>query len=172
MPGENLDLITCRLQDDGIFPNSKLPLVVYRMALVLDGEDPAATWEECFAHHEWRNSWRNGIYDYPHYHSTAHEVLGVSRGWASVRFGGIHGTILTLVAGDAVVIPAGVVHQSLSASGDFQVVGAYPRGMDWDLCRGLDGERPAADARIAQVKLPTQDPIHGQAGPLLRLWKE
>jgi uncharacterized protein YjlB len=39
--------------------------------------------EELFRQNGWRASWRDGIYDYVHYHSRIHEVLGVARGKAT-----------------------------------------------------------------------------------------
>jgi hypothetical protein len=33
-------------KDDGAFPNSRLPLLLYRRALVTDGKDPASIFEE------------------------------------------------------------------------------------------------------------------------------
>jgi uncharacterized protein YjlB len=71
------------------------------------------------------------------YHSTSHEVLGVHSGVATLRLGGEHGKNVEVVAGDVVIIPAGVAHQNLSSSDDFGVVGAYPGGHDWDLLRGI-----------------------------------
>ena len=67
-------------QDDGIVPNNpKLPFILYRSPVSLaDDFDPAAVFEELFARNGWRDSWRNGIYDYVHYHSRTHEVLGVA----------------------------------------------------------------------------------------------
>jgi len=79
-----------------------------------------------FAGHQWGNSWRNGIYNYHHFHATTHEVLGIIRGHASVRFGGEQGVMLEVSAGDVVVIPAGVGHKKEGSSADLQVVGAYP----------------------------------------------
>ena len=74
----------------------------------------------------WGDSWRNGIYDYAHYHSRIHEVLGVARGQARVRFGGAKGRALKLKAGDGVILPAGTGHELLSGSKDLLVIGAYP----------------------------------------------
>jgi uncharacterized protein YjlB len=159
-------------KDDGIFPNSPLPLLVYRQKLAPNTEDPASTFEERFAQNDWSNSWRDGVYGFPHYHSTSHEVLGIYSGAATLRLGGEHGKNVEVHAGDVIVIPAGVAHQNLSASDDFGVVGAYPGGRDWDLLRGLPGERPKADRNIAALPMPDNDPIYGAEGPLRQIWKD
>jgi uncharacterized protein YjlB len=78
--------------------------------------DPAAVFEELFESNGWGDSWRNGIYDYVHYHSRIHEVLGVARGEGKVQFGGHLGRTLKVKAGDAAILPAGTGHQCLSAS--------------------------------------------------------
>ena len=159
------------LSDDGTFPNNaRLPLLVYLQTLKLPPRDPAAMVEDLFAANGWRGSWRNGIYDFHHYHSTAHEVLGVYRGWAEVRLGGKNGITLTVRRGDVVIIPAGVAHKNLGASSDFRVVGAYPAGQSPDMCYGKAGERPRADERIAAVSLPGQDPVYGAGGPMKVHW--
>lgn len=161
-----------RFEDDGAIPNNAaLPLLVYRAALQLPAEDPAAAFEARFEENGWGRAWRNGIFPYPHYHSTAHEVLGVARGRAEVRFGGATGLATTVRAGDVVVIPAGVGHQNLGASDDFLVVGAYPPGPAWDLCYGRPEERPRVLQNIAAVPRPAADPVHGTAGPLLTRWR-
>jgi uncharacterized protein YjlB len=74
-------------------------------------------------------------------------------------------------SGDVIVIPAGVAHQKIEASGDFAVVGAYPDGREWDLLRGEPSERPQADKNIAALPIPDDDPIYGPEGPLLQIWK-
>jgi uncharacterized protein YjlB len=160
-----------RFNDDGVFPNSVLPLLVYRQALLADGQDPASLFEERFAGNDWCNSWRNGVYPFAHYHSTTHEILGVYCGAAMLRLGGEHGRNLDVQSGDVIVIPAGVAHQKIDASSDFAVVGAYPDGRDWDLMRGLPGERPKADRKIATLPIPENDPIYGGDGPLRQIWK-
>jgi uncharacterized protein YjlB len=158
-------------EDDGAIPNSRLPFLVYSGVLELSGRDPAAVCEAVFAANQWNRSWRNGIYPFPHYHSTAHEVLGICRGEARVRFGGERGVVLTVRAGDVVVIPAGGGHQNLGASGDFLVVGAYPPGPRWDLCFGKAEERPRVLDNIAAVPLPPADPLFGEDGPLTLHWR-
>lgn len=159
------------LSDDGTFPNSRLPLVVFQRAVALAGRDPARSIEDVSHANGWGGSWRDGIYPYHHYHSTAHEVLGVYRGSARVQLGGPQGLILDVHPGDVIVIPAGVAHKNLGQSEDFAVVGAYPNGQRMDMNHGKPGERPAADQRIARVALPRMDPVHGLAGPLLELWR-
>jgi uncharacterized protein YjlB len=158
-------------KDDGIFPNSPLPLLLYRATITTDAEDPASIIEQRFARNDWTNSWRDGVYSFPHYHSTSHEVLGVYSGAATLRLGGEHGKNVEVHAGDVIVIPAGVAHQNISASNDLDVVGAYPGGRQWDLLRGLPGERPKADQNIAALPTPENDPIYGVEGPLRGIWK-
>ena len=92
-------------------------------------------------------AWRNGIYAHHHYHSTAHEVLGIVAGSVRVRLGGESGKTVELRAGDVVVIPAGVAHKSEGASPDLLVVGAYPGGKSPDMCRpGSAGARAGSRA--------------------------
>ncbi len=158
-------------KDDGTFPNNPLPLLFYRQALASNTKDSASAFEKLFAENDWTNSWRDGVYSFPHYHSTSHEVLGVYSGAANLRLGGEHGKNVEVQAGDVIVIPAGVAHQNISASDDFGVVGAYPGGRDWDLLRGLPGERPKADHNIAGLPMPDNDPIYGGEGPLRKIWK-
>ncbi|PWT84426.1 MAG: cupin [Acidobacteria bacterium] len=157
-------------KDDGIFPNSVLPLLLYRRVITTNSKDPASVFEERFAENDWANSWRDGVYPFAHYHSTSHEVLGVYSGSAMLRLGGEHGKSVDVQGGDVIVIPAGIAHQNLGATADFGVVGAYPGGHDWDLLRGLPGERPRADRNIAALPMPDNDPVYGAKGPLRRIW--
>jgi uncharacterized protein YjlB len=160
------------LKDDGTIPNNPtLPLLVYHQVLKLPHDDPASRIEELVNTNKWSGCWRNGIYPYHHYHSTAHEVLLVYRGSATVQLGGEGGLTQKIEAGDVVVIPAGVGHKNLEHTDDFAVVGAYPQGQHWDMCYGKASERPRADKNIAQVPLPTTDPVFGSQGPLLQHWK-
>lgn len=153
--------------DDGRFPNSRLPLLVYAGAV--DAATPEAI-EQMFDVNGWPPQWRYTVYDFHHYHSVCHEALGCARGTASIQFGGPGGKTLDVRPGDVVVIPAGVAHRRVRASDDFMMVGAYPPGQSADLLRGEDGERPGADERIGRVTLPQTDPVNGVGGPLLRAW--
>src|SRR6266700_2143674 len=115
--------------DDGSIPNNpRLPFLVYRSAVDLAGTpNPEAVIEKTFARHGWGDMWCNGIYPYVHYHAMIHEALGIARGRAKVRFGGAHGRVLDLVAGDVAVLPAGTGHQCLWAGPELMVIGAIPR---------------------------------------------
>jgi len=156
-------------QDSGSISNNPiLPLLIYPSAAPPDPEAIGAM----FQRNGWPPAWRYGVYSYPHYHSTAHEVLGVYRGSAKIRLGHTAGEVFEVKAGDVIVIPAGVGHENLGSTPEFHVVGAYPRGQIADLLRGKPGERPEADERIARVSLPESDPVFGEDGPLVRLWNK
>jgi len=156
--------------DDGRVPNNPLlPLIVYRG--VLETGPGATACEALFADNGWTGAWRNGIYAHHHYHSTAHEVLGIAAGSARVRLGGEGGKEVELRAGDVVVIPAGVAHKSEGASPDLMVVGAYPRGQSPDLRKPGVHERERALANVAAVPAPDCDPVFGKTGPLLERWR-
>jgi len=162
-----------RFKDDGVVPNHpRWPLVYYRGAVHLaDGVDPAAVFENLFERNGWADSWRNGVYDYLHYHSAIHEVMGVARGTAVVRFGGRRGRKLRVKAGDVVVLPAGTGHQCFSASKDFLVVGAYPAAGKYDVCRTSPEEHARAIKTVPKVVPPRRDPVYGKHGRLLKLWR-
>jgi uncharacterized protein YjlB len=160
--------------DDGSIPNNpSLPLLVYRGSIDLAGTpDPAEVIEAVFGRNGWGDMWRNGIYPYVHYHSQIHEGMGIARGRAKVRFGGEQGRELDIKQGDCVVLPAGTGHQCLWASPDLMVIGTYPPDGRYDLCRGSKAEHARAVQSIPQVPLPKSDPVFGNNGPLLELWRK
>lgn len=161
------------LGDDGTFPNNgRLPLLIYQDTLTLPGRNPARAIEQLIESHNWGSSWRNGIFSHHHYHSSAHEALGVYSGKAQVQLGGPEGPQFSVQRGDVIVIPAGVAHKNLGCRPDFRVVGAYPAGQSWDLNVGKAGERPQADRNMANVPLPETDPVFGETRPLVRLWRK
>ena len=160
-----------RLDDDGVIPNNPaLPLLLYRQAVTLPEHDPATVFEALFTANGWPAAWRNGIFPFHHFHSTAHEALGVCSGTATACFGGESGVTITISGGDVVIIPAGVGHKAVEASADLCIVGAYPSGTGPDLCRGSPGERPGCRGAIARVAVPDRDPLYGAGGPLRRHW--
>ena len=164
-------IISRLIAENGGFPNNRnLPLIIIKQALRGDLISPE-NFEKQFNVNSWPAAWRNGLYNYHHYHSTAHEVLGVYSGWVHARFGGPGGDILKAEAGDVIIIPAGVSHCNKGQSQDFMVVGAYPAGQSWDMKYGKTGERPAADHNISNVTTPKSDPLFGAQGPLMRLWQ-
>jgi uncharacterized protein YjlB len=169
---ERILIIKHYLPGDKNFPNNDLPLLIYKNALTLEQSENenAISVERLFRKNDWRPSWRDGIYDYHHYHSTAHEVLGIYNGHAKVQFGGPLGVTQELNKGDIVVIPAGVAHKNLSCSNDFQCVGAYPTGQEYDIMYGEEDERSIAAHNVSHVLLPTHDPVFGKQGPLEKWW--
>jgi uncharacterized protein YjlB len=106
---------TYRFEDDGAFPNSRLPVLLYHD---VDDAGEAGACEALFARNGWRGAWRDGIFAFHHFHSTTHEVLGVVAGSASVALGGPHGSCFELGRGDVVALPAGTGHRNAGSSGD------------------------------------------------------
>ena len=157
--------------DDGLVPNNPLPLLIYKGAIDLDSDEPEKAIEGLFSAAGWGDMWRNGIYDYLHYHATVHEALGIARGHARVRFGGDSGREFELDAGDVAILPAGTGHQCLKATADFSVVGAYPPGAKMHVTRPTPENHARALKTIPEVRLPKTDPVAGDDGPLVKLWK-
>jgi len=159
--------LTFTFADDGAIPNSKLPMLVYRAAVPAD---PVAI-EKLFAANRWPPAWRDSVHPFQHFHSNAHEALGVARGRGKVQFGGPDGETLEVQAGDVVVLPAGVGHCRLDKSADLLIVGAYPdNAVRPDQHRGDPTEHDAVTRNIAVVALPAADPVAGAQGPLRELW--
>jgi uncharacterized protein YjlB len=163
--------MTFVFEDDGLIPNNPMPFLVYKGAVNVASGHPEKTIEGLFGANGWGAMWRNGVYDFPHYHATVHEVLGIARGHAKVRFGGEKGKVLEIAAGDVAILPAGTGHQCISSSDDFSVVGAYPPGPSMDLVRPSKEAHAKALKTIPEVAVPKTDPVLGADGPLVRLWK-
>lgn len=159
--------------DDGTTPNNpSLPFLYYPAVVRLtEATDPAAVFEVLFESHGWGGSWRNGIFDFLHYHSGTHEALGIARGRARVRFGGDKGRTVEVEAGGVAILPAGTGHQLIKASNDLLVVGAYPPEGRYDLCRGRPEEHARAVRSIPEVPVPSTDPVYGKDGGLTRFWR-
>lgn len=163
---------TFTFSDDGDIPNHPhWPMIIYKGAVDETSADAASAFEAIFASNGWGDGWRNGIFAFPHYHSNAHEALGIARGEAIVRFGGATGREFKVSKGDAVVLPAGTGHQRLMASADLLVIGAYPPGSERDLMRSGEREKLLIRERVSKVPKPATDPIGGTNGPLVRWWK-
>jgi uncharacterized protein YjlB len=159
------------LSRNGWAPNNpRLAVIVYRRAAREAGaREAAAAFETLFARNGWPPKWRDGVFDYHHYHSTAHEALGIAAGWARLLLGGQGGREVKVAAGDAALLPAGTAHRQVEASPDFLVVGAYPAGQSFDILT----RAPSAQEERAMAALgwPDCDPVSGAQGPLTRLWR-
>ncbi len=158
------------LSRNGWMPNNaQLPVLLYRGFFPAQGGDPALQYEQAFQKNGWPPQWRNGVYDFHHYHSTAHEVLGFAAGHARLMLGGENGHEVTVQAGDVVVLPTGTGHCKLDASANFLVVGAYPAHQTWDICRSAP-DTESID-RMIRLPFPKSDPVSGSSGALVRAWR-
>jgi uncharacterized protein YjlB len=158
-------------ENEGFPNNSRLPVLLYTSALPFKGKDSSNDVDYLFRQNGWEDTWIDGVHDYHHYHSTAHEVLGIGEGSARIQLGGPFGVVFKVRKGDVLFIPAGVAHKCIIATEDFKCVGAYPKGQKYDMNFGKSDERPDADRNIKAVPLPGTDPVFGRSGPLLENWK-
>lgn len=154
------------LEDRGDIPNNQHLPVIYYQGVFDDG----INMEAAFARHNWTNSWTGDIYEFHHFHSNTHEVLGVKSGKATVLLGGDDGERVELVRGDVVVLPAGTGHMKLEGTTDFEVVGAYPDGMSHNLRKRDPHGRARSLDEIRNVPIPDMDPVYGGDGPLRHKW--
>ena len=158
-----------QLSRNGWVPNNdRLAVLIYHNVLDVFGSDLASRFEQAFASNGWPPQWRNGIYDFHHYHSTAHEVLGIAGGQGRIVLGGPGGHELTVNAGDILVLPAGTGHCRLDCTADFLVVGAYPPRQSWDICRSAPSQ--VERERMRTLPFPISDPLTGATGALTKLW--
>jgi uncharacterized protein YjlB len=165
-----MEPLQLKFKDDGKTPNSALPLLIYKNVFSEEKAD-ADYIQQHFESHNWKNAWKNGVYDYLHYHSNTHEAMGVYSGYATIGFGGEEGENITIEEGDAIVIPAGVGHKLIASSEDFGVVGAYPDGKDYDIIKSNPEKYEKGAENIRQVEIPDEDPVYGKMEGLVSLWK-
>ncbi|NTE88350.1 cupin [Agrobacterium rubi] len=151
---------------DWVPNNPNFSVVVYRQ---IGPYIDSAALEALFSANGWTGVWRNGVFDYHHYHSGAHEVLGIGCGDARLQIGGPDGTVLEVSQGDCLILPAGTGHKRIESSPDFQVVGAYPPEQKVDIQRSAPTEDMLA--RITSCPKPDTDPVHGSSAGLNDLWQ-
>ena len=144
-------------------PNSILPALLFRAVLAPTEAAKARKFRDHFRRNGWTGLWTDTIYDYTHFHSNAHEVLGIAEGKVRIQLGGDAGRIFHLKAGDMLIMPAGVGHRRVGPDDGLKVIGAYPRGQaKYDVKR--------KGRRAPKVPLPKADPFFGEDGPLIRRW--
>ena len=146
--------------------NPRLPVLLYS-GVFTDGE--RIDFKTRFAANGWTDIWTNGVFDYQHYHSGAHEVLGIASGSATLLIGGPGGRTLEVAARDCLVLPAGTGHQNLGCTADFQVIGAYPKGQHADIQTAAASSEMLS--KISSVPLPDTDPVQGASGFLIDKWQ-
>jgi uncharacterized protein YjlB len=170
-PNDTSRVVAHRLAPAGAIPNHpRWPLLVYPAAVAIGGADPAVAFEALFNRNRWPAAWRNGVFPFHHFHSNAHEVLGIYSGEVTVQFGGESGVVVTGRPGDVIVLPAGTGHKKVSSRGALGIVGAYPAGQHADMRTPLlSNARRSAEA-VAGVPLPECDPVYGPGGPLFTHW--
>jgi uncharacterized protein YjlB len=147
-------------------PNNALPVILYEAVFIT--KNGTQEFARLFTSHDWQGVWRNGVFDYQHYHSGAHEVLGVGKGHAKLLIGGPTGHIFDVRAGDCLLLPAGTGHMKVKASKDFEVVGAYPKGQEADIQTKAPSRHEMES--IARLPLPETDPVQGISGPMMTAW--
>jgi uncharacterized protein YjlB len=120
---------TLFLPENDSMPNSaRLPVLVYRKVFGVRTAEKHKLFQHRFEENGWKGIWKNGLYDYHHFHPASHEALGIASGTAEIQLGGDGGRTLTIESGDLLVLPAGTGHKRISASGNLVVIGAYPAG--------------------------------------------
>lgn len=166
--------MTCEKYDlplDDFMPNNPvLPVLVYR-GVCPHTKHRSTFFEMIFARNDWAGVWRDGIFDYHHFHSNAHEVLGIAQGHVTLRLGGETGILLHMVAGDCIILPAGTGHKCVDSTADLLVVGAYPMGQENpDICRSWQDQLGIRED-IRNVPVPEDNPLKGAIFEAQELWE-
>lgn len=164
---------TFLLQENTPFPNNSLPVLYYAEELKTLTKTNGAQEKvkDYLKKNNYSNSWVGGILAHHHFHSNTHEVLVCIKGTATVQLGGPNGDVYPFRQGDVLLLPAGTAHKKIEATQDFQIVGAYPNGLEYDMQTGDEEKYNLLKERIAKVPLPEQDPVEGDKGPVFDYWQ-
>lgn len=174
-PLPSLRVTTHQIPAFNLIPNTSIqhkPLLIYHSAFAASAPTTNASAIEAHltAIGVVTPQWRYTMYSTTHFHSTTHEVLCVAAGKARLCFGAEAnpGRVETVVEkGDVMIVPAGVGHRLVEdVDGGFMMAGSYPRGRDWDMCYGKEGEEGKVRG-IKDLGWFKRDPIYGDHGPVL-----
>lgn len=158
-------------KDDGLTPNSHLPVLVYRGLFDSTYQDCEGWLEKKFTENGWVRTCNKPLFDYYHYHSNTHEVLGVCRGTGFIQLADKNGVKTELEKGDVVLIPAGIGHYCINCSEDFAVVAGYPDHIVPDVLKATPENREKSLENIKNVPIPRFDPIlRDEEGCLQKFW--
>ena len=169
---KDLKVLKYQIPAHGLIPNTSIqnkPLLIYKSAF------PSSTNASQIESHlsavgVVAPQWRYTMYNFDHFHSTSHEVLGIASGKAKLSFGHKENSNRVeeiLQKGDVIVMPAGVSHRLLEdLEGGFSMVGSYPVGANWDMCYGKSGEEKKVEG-IRNLGWFKRDPVYGEEGPVL-----
>ncbi|WEW56667.1 hypothetical protein PRK78_002115 [Emydomyces testavorans] len=153
-------------------PNTSIqskPLFIYHSAFNGSASDVSSHLEKVGVV---KPQWIYSMYPTSHFHSNTHEVLSVVAGKAKLCFGHEKNPDRfepTVSKGDVIIIPAGVSHRLLQdLDGQFNMVGSYPPGKNWDMCYGKEGEEEKV-RNISSLAWFTKDPLYGDQGPVLEV---
>jgi|SRR5690625_936391 len=164
---------TIYIQENLPYPNHDLPVLYYSKGMedLANSPDAAQKVKEHLENNGYTNSWVNGIFSYHHFHSNTHEVLVCISGEAMVQLGGPEKDTYRFEKGDVLLLPAGTAHKKIEASEDFQIIGAYPDGIEPDMEKGENENFQELRERIASVPIPESDPLQGVEGAVMKFWK-
>lgn len=164
---------TIPINENKPFPNNPLPVLYYPDAIapLLENDQSDSSVKDFFVKSGYTNSWTNGIFSYHHFHSNTHEVLACIAGEAQVQLGGPEAEIYTFKKGDVLLLPAGTAHKRIQAADDFQIVGAYPNGVDPDMQKGDEAVYEKVKENISRVPIPDMDPVEGENGAVSQYWE-
>lgn len=172
-PFKDIRVLRHHIPAHGLIPNTSIqnkPLLIYQNAF----SSPSISASQIESHLSSigvvKPQWRYTMYSASHFHSTSHELLGISNGEARICFGHEDNPKKVeeiLRKGDVVIIPAGVAHRLLEdLTGEFEMVGAYPVGCSWDMCYGKTGEEQKIE-KIRSLSWFNKDPLYGDDGPAM-----